>query len=84
MAIFVRQATEGEKKYFKQTQYWECGVSKFDYVYPNDETCVVYEGLAEITCDGETVRLEPDVLAFFPKGSSCVWNVIQPVKKYFR
>ena len=84
MAIFVRKATEGEKEYFKGMTYWECGISKFDHVYEADETCVIYEGLAVIICNGETVRLEPDVLAFFPKGTDCVWNIVQPVKKYFR
>ena len=84
MAIFTRKATEGEKEYFKDHIFWECGVSKFDYVYDHDETCVVCEGLAEITCEGKTVVLEPDVLAFFPKGSETVWNIIKPVKKYFR
>ena len=85
MAIFTRKATDGEKLWFeKNGEYWECGVSKFDYEYDHDETAVVCGGLAEITCDGKTVRLERDVLAFFPKGSACVWNIIQPVTKYFR
>ena len=84
MAIFSRKATEGEKEYFKDYTFWECEPSKFDYVYPNDETCVVTEGYAEITADGQITVLEPGVLAFFPKGTNCVWNISKTVKKYFR
>ena len=85
MAIFTRKANEGEKKWYENNAiFWECGVSKFDYTYDHDETCVVCSGLAEITCDGRTVRLEPGVLAYFPNGSACVWNIIQPITKYFR
>lgn len=85
MAIFTRMANEGEKKWYERNgEYWECGVSQFDYTYDHDETCIVCSGVAEITCDGKTVRLEPGVLAVFPIGADCHWNVIQPVTKYFR
>ncbi len=86
MTIFTRNVNEGEKTWYENNgEFWECGVSKFDYVYENDETCVVCSGIAEITCnDGHVTRLEPGVLAYFPKGTACCWNVIQPVTKYFR
>lgn len=84
MEIFVRKANASETKYFSKEKLWECGISQFDYQYDDDETCVIIEGEAEITCNKGKVYLKPDCLAYFPKGTKCVWNVIKPVKKYYR
>jgi len=61
---------------------WECNAGRFIWNYGVDETVVVISGEVFITSDGgEERRLGQGDMAFFPAGSSCVWRVIDHVKK---
>ena len=84
MAVFVRKATEEEAVLMRRGTIWECGVSEFNWHYDNDETCMLVEGQAKVTFAGESVSLAVGDIAYFPKGLDCVWQVLSPVKKYYR
>jgi uncharacterized cupin superfamily protein len=61
---------------------WECTAGRFNWHYGEDETIVVISGEVFITNEkGEEKRLGPGDMAFFPAGSSCIWRVVDRVKK---
>ncbi|MDR0924741.1 MAG: cupin domain-containing protein [Hungatella sp.] len=84
MEVVVRKPTEGEKIYMQKEAVWECGVSKFNWHYDHNETCLLFEGQATVEFNGGSVSFGAGDLVVFPKGMDCVWNVLVPVKKYVR
>jgi uncharacterized cupin superfamily protein len=63
---------------------WRSDPTRFDYVFPGDETFEVLEG--EVTIDiagGESVTLQKGEIASFAKGTESVWNLGTPFKKFF-
>lgn len=84
MSIIVRKVTEEEKRYMEQKEVWESEIAQFDYKYENDETCVIEKGSAEIMCGNQKVILSEGDLAYFPKGTVCMWKVLSPMRKYLR
>jgi hypothetical protein len=61
---------------------WSCSPGRFHWHYTVDEVLHIIEGEVVVTDDkGETRRLGPGDMAYFPAGSHSVWHVIQEVKK---
>jgi uncharacterized protein len=61
---------------------WTCTTGRFNWYYRVDETLHIISGEVFITdASGETRRLGPGDVAFFPAGSQCLWHVTQDVKK---
>ncbi|MCL2289193.1 MAG: cupin domain-containing protein [Bacteroidetes bacterium] len=83
MNIIVKKPTEAEKAAMELQSIWGCGVSKFDWFYDQEETCLLTEGEVTVTHDGGSVRIGAGDYIVFPKGLSCVWDVTQPVKKHY-
>ena len=72
----------------KETLYtawsiWECGVSKFDWEYTQEEHCYIIEGEVKVLCLNEEVKISKGDYVIFPKGLKCHWEVIKPIKKYY-
>lgn len=63
---------------------WECTPGTFKWVFSYDETLVVVEGRASVELDtGDTIELEPGVLAFFGRGHEATWTVHETLRKAF-
>jgi uncharacterized protein len=61
---------------------WECTPGKFRWVYGDDEIVYIIYGKVFIsTSDGVERSLGAGDVAFFPAGSSCVWQVTETVRK---
>jgi uncharacterized cupin superfamily protein len=64
---------------------WEKEVSEFPWHYDEMETCYLLEGDVIVTPDGgEPVRFGKGDLVTFPKGMSCMWKVLKPVRKHYK
>ena len=63
---------------------WECTPGTFRWVFGYDETLVVVAGRATVELDtGDTVELEPGVLAFFGRDHEATWTVHETLRKAF-
>ena len=83
MNIIVKKPTEIEKNDMMAKPIWECGISKFDWHYDSEETCLILEGDVKVSYNGESVSFGAGDYVVFPKGLSCVWDVSKPVKKHY-
>ncbi len=64
---------------------WEKEASTFPWFYSEQETCYLLEGEVRVTPEGgEPVCFGKGDLVIFPKGMSCVWEVLQPVRKHYQ
>jgi uncharacterized protein len=65
---------------------WEKEVSEFPWHYDEMETCYLLEGDVIVIPQGgsEPVRFGKGDLVTFPKGMSCTWKVLKPVRKHYR
>jgi uncharacterized cupin superfamily protein len=63
---------------------WEKEKSNFDWYYDETEECYFLEGEVEVkTEDGKIVKFGKGDFVTFPKGLSCNWNIIKPVRKHY-
>lgn len=61
---------------------WSCTPGRFHWHYVVDETLHIISGEVFVTDDnGNSRRLGPGDMAFFPAGSSSLWHVTKEVKK---
>jgi hypothetical protein len=64
---------------------WEKEVSEFPWHYDEMETCYLLDGDVIVTPEGgEPVRFGKGDLVTFPKGMSCTWKVLKPVRKHYK
>ena len=64
---------------------WTKETSRFPWQYDEPETCYFLEGSVLVTPDGgDPVLVGKGDLVTFPEGMSCVWEVREPVRKYYR
>lgn len=68
----------------KSWPIWECEVSEFDWTYSEEEMCLFLEGQVTVKTDAEEVQIQAGDFVTFPKGLSCVWQVIKPVRKHYK
>lgn len=62
---------------------WESPITEFDWHYDDTAACFFLEGEVEIESGGQKIKISAGDLAVFPKGLSCRWKVIKPVKKHY-
>jgi hypothetical protein len=82
--IIVKKPGESEIAAMKSKPTWECGVSRFNWFYDSEETCLLTAG--EVTVeygDGKSVNIKAGDLATFPQGLACVWDVKKPIRKHY-
>ena len=64
---------------------WTKEVSEFPWTYDEQETCYLIEGDVVVKPDnGSQVQIGKGDLVVFPEGMSCIWNIRNNVKKYYR
>ena len=85
MKIEIRKPSKEEAKEARSWGIWEKEVSEFPWEYGSKETCLIFEGMAEVmTEDGEKVKFGKGDLVVFPQGLRCAWKIIKPIKKYYK
>ncbi len=63
---------------------WDKEASTFAWTYDKKEMCYLLAGKAIVTPDGgEPVNIKAKDLVTFPKGMSCHWEIIKPVRKHY-
>ncbi|MEI6750159.1 MAG: cupin domain-containing protein [Bacteroidales bacterium] len=62
---------------------WEKGVSRFPYIYLEDEHCLFLEGEVVIETEQDKVTLYPGDYVIFRSGLKCIWTILKPVKKHY-
>ena len=82
--ISTPSAEEVSKMDFSKWGTWECGVSTFPWSYDAKETCYILEGEVVIETKDQKVEFKKGDLVVFPKGLTCKWNVLRPVRKYYK
>ena len=68
----------------KNWSIWEKEVSEFDWYYSDKETCYLLEGEVIVKTDDGEVKFGKGDMVVFPKGLSCTWKIIKPVKKHYK
>ncbi|MCP4604335.1 MAG: cupin domain-containing protein [Proteobacteria bacterium] len=68
----------------KQWPIWTKEESEFPWTYDGSETCYFLEGSVVVTTEkGEQVTMGAGDLVTFPRGMSCTWKVLKPVRKHY-
>jgi uncharacterized cupin superfamily protein len=68
----------------KKWPIWTKETSEFPWTYDSSETCYFLEGGVVVTSDdGEQVSVGKGDLVTFPRGMSCTWKVLKPVRKHY-
>jgi uncharacterized cupin superfamily protein len=75
-----------EEKGVFEWETWECGVYSFPFTYEKNACCYMLKGRVTITpTDGrKAVTFGKGDFVYLPKGMSCTWDVLEPLKKHFR
>ena len=68
--------------------FWSCGVGRYEFYFGYDEFVYVIRGEVAVTELGEggpgaTCVLGPGDTAHFPQGVTTIWEIRQPLLKYF-
>jgi hypothetical protein len=75
---------ELDKLGVKSWGIWTKETSEFPWSYDSTETCYFLEGEVVVTPEGGApVKMGKGDLVTFPKGMSCTWKVLQPVRKHY-
>ena len=86
MKIEIQKLKDDElnKRNIKSWPVWEKEVSRFDWYYDKVEECYLLEGDVIVeTEDGDKIEFGKGDFVTFPKGLSCIWDIKEPVKKYY-
>lgn len=81
--ILKIQKEDLEKLEIEKWPIWTSEVKKFDWYYDETEICYFIEGKVKVKSQFEEVEIKKGDLVIFPKGLSCQWDVIEPVKKHY-
>ena len=87
MDIKILKLTQDSIKEMGISQWpiWEKEVSSFSWLYEDTEECFFTEGKVTVEIDdGRQFNIGKGDFVVFPKGLSCKWNIIEPVRKHYR
>ncbi|MCX7909806.1 MAG: cupin domain-containing protein [Ignavibacteria bacterium] len=68
----------------KNWPIWEKEISTFDWFYDETEQCFFLEGKVIVQTDEGEVEIGKGDFVTFPSGLSCVWKILEPVRKHYR
>lgn len=83
--ILQEQLTDNqiEELGIRQWPIWEKEISRFSYVYEEEESCYFLEGIVVIETEQGATTIKKGDYITFPKGLSCVWDIKEPVRKHY-
>ncbi|MBC8199590.1 MAG: cupin domain-containing protein [Desulfobacterales bacterium] len=82
--IYKPDKQEIERKQILSWPIWEKEISRFDWHYDSVEECYLLEGKVVVeTPDGKKVEFGKGDFVTFPKGLSCIWDIMEAVKKHY-
>lgn len=84
--IEVTKLTEEKRRQLNIHSWpiWTKECSRFDWHYDETEACYILEGRVLVsTPEGEKIELGAGDYVIFPKGLSCTWEVLEPIKKHY-
>lgn len=84
MKVEVRKPTKEEVEEAKSWPIWEKEPSTFPWEYDEQETCLIIEGKAVVKTGEEEVEIGAGDYVRFPKGLSCVWEIKEKIRKYYK
>lgn len=67
----------------RQWPIWEKEISRFSYVYEEEELCYFLEGIVVIETEQGATTIKKGDFITFPKGLSCIWDIKEPVRKHY-
>ncbi len=84
--IKVEKLVEEEinKKDINNWPIWEKEVSTFDWYYDETEQCYFLDGRVIVQTDDGEIEIGKGDFVTFPSGLSCVWKIVEPVRKHYR
>ncbi|PKP45641.1 MAG: cupin [Bacteroidetes bacterium HGW-Bacteroidetes-11] len=85
MMILQQQLTDNqiEELGVRQWPIWEKEISRFSYVYEEEELCYFLEGIVVVETEQVAITIRKGDYITFPKGLSCVWDIKEPVRKHY-
>lgn len=83
--ILQEQLTDNqiEELGIRQWPIWEKEISRFSYVYEEEELCYFLDGIVVIETEQGTTNIKKGDYVTFPKGLSCIWDIKEPVRKHY-
>ena len=81
--IIVKKPSQAESDTCKTWPTWHSEPSTFEWTYAEKETCLLIEGKVTVTSGTDSVHFAAGDMVVFPKDLVCVWNVQEPVTKYY-
>lgn len=83
--ILQEQLTDNqiEELGIRQWPIWEKEISRFSYVYEEEELCYFLEGIVVIETEQGATTIKKGDFITFPKGLSCIWDIKEPVRKHY-
>ena len=86
MEIKIQKLNSGQLKKMEVFSWpiWTKEVSRFAWHYDCVEECYFLEGEVSLQIqEGKAIKFGQGDFVTFPKGLSCTWNIIKPVKKHY-
>lgn len=83
--ILQEQLTDNqiEELGIRQWPIWEKEISRFSYVYEEEELCYFLDGIVVIETEQGATTIKKSDYVTFPKGFSCIWDIKKPVRKHY-
>jgi len=82
--VKVSRPSDKQIEQCKSWPTWGCDPSEFDWVYTQQETCLIVQGQVTVS-DGENeVSFGPGDMVVFPVDLECTWRVKSAVKKHYK
>lgn len=75
--------TQIEELGIRQWPIWEKEISRFSYVYEEEELCYFLEGIVVVETEQGATTIKKGDYITFPKGLSCIWDIKEPVRKHY-
>ena len=81
--VVIVTPSEQQRDTCKAWPIWKSEPKSFDWVYTENETCLIIEGKATVTDGTDSVDFGPGDMVSFPKELECTWHVKEAITKHY-
>lgn len=83
--LIVKKLSEKEilDRAIRSWPIWEKEISRFPWKYDGDEECLIIGGEVIVETEEGNFRITAGDFVIFKKGLKCVWDIKQPIRKYY-